>query len=137
MGITPLLGCCMAVPVSAWYCGTGNCGNSGLNRLGFQRVMQSGLISPHSKLWMAVSPYIWVVLGSAHGESEGGERDGKRELIAPPLAPVPVADMKMLLVGKECPHTKEKSSGKQNKVSTSLLSSWGWVLGVGGWWQVA
>lgn len=99
--------------------------------------MQSGLISPHSKLWMAVSPYIWVVLGSAHGESEEEERDGKRELIAPPLAPVPVADMKMLLVGKECPHTKEKSSGKQNKVSTSLLSSWGWVLGVGGWWQVA
>lgn len=36
--------------------------------------MQSGLISPHSKLWMAVSPYIWVVLGSAHGESEGGEK---------------------------------------------------------------
>lgn len=26
--------------------------------------------------------------------------------------------MKALLVGKECPHTKEKSSGKQNKVST-------------------
>lgn len=44
----------------------------------------------------------------------------------------------MLLVGKECPHTKEKSSGKQNKVSTShpILSSWGWVLGVGGWWKV-
>lgn len=40
-------------------------------------------------------------------------------LTAPLLAPVPVADMKMLLVGKECPHTKEKSSGKQNKVSTS------------------
>uniref|UniRef100_A0A8C2YBF0 Engulfment and cell motility 3 n=1 Tax=Coturnix japonica TaxID=93934 RepID=A0A8C2YBF0_COTJA len=32
---------------------------------------------------------------------------------------IPVADMKALLVGKECPHTKEKSSGKQNKVSTS------------------
>uniref|UniRef100_A0A8D2KRV3 Engulfment and cell motility 3 n=1 Tax=Varanus komodoensis TaxID=61221 RepID=A0A8D2KRV3_VARKO len=30
---------------------------------------------------------------------------------------VPVADMKALLVGRECPHTKEKSSGKQNKVS--------------------
>uniref|UniRef100_A0A672TM60 Engulfment and cell motility 3 n=1 Tax=Strigops habroptila TaxID=2489341 RepID=A0A672TM60_STRHB len=28
---------------------------------------------------------------------------------------IPIADMKMLLVGKECPHTKEKSSGKQNK----------------------
>lgn len=70
------------------------------------------------------------------GDLKEGDRD--RELIAPPLAPVPVADMKMLLVGKECPHTKEKSSGKQNKVSTShpILSSWGWVLGVGGWWQV-
>lgn len=74
------------------------------------------------------------------GDLKEGERNGKREteLIAPPLAPVPVADMKMLLVGKECPHTKEKSSGKQNKVSTSypILSSWRWVLGVGGWWQV-
>lgn len=57
------------------------------------------------------------------------ERDWKREkeFIALPLAAVPVADMKMLLVGKECPHTKEKSSGKQNKVSIShcILSSWG------------
>uniref|UniRef100_A0A8D0F9X5 PH domain-containing protein n=1 Tax=Strix occidentalis caurina TaxID=311401 RepID=A0A8D0F9X5_STROC len=32
---------------------------------------------------------------------------------------IPVVDMKMLLMGKECPHMKEKSSGKQNKVSTS------------------
>uniref|UniRef100_A0A8C3MX83 Uncharacterized protein n=1 Tax=Geospiza parvula TaxID=87175 RepID=A0A8C3MX83_GEOPR len=33
---------------------------------------------------------------------------------------IPVADMKMLLVGKECPHTKEKSSGKQNKPPSNL-----------------
>lgn len=74
------------------------------------------------------------------GDLKEGERDGKREkeFIAPPLATVPVADMKMLLVGKECPHTKEKSSGKQNKVSTShpILSSWGWVLEVSGWQDV-
>uniref|UniRef100_A0A8B9ZDP6 PH domain-containing protein n=1 Tax=Buteo japonicus TaxID=224669 RepID=A0A8B9ZDP6_9AVES len=36
---------------------------------------------------------------------------------------IPVADMKMLLMGKECPHTKEKSSGKQNKVSISHPAS--------------
>uniref|UniRef100_A0A8C7EH68 Engulfment and cell motility 3 n=1 Tax=Nothoprocta perdicaria TaxID=30464 RepID=A0A8C7EH68_NOTPE len=42
---------------------------------------------------------------------------------------VPVADMKALLVGKECPHTKEKSSGKQNKVSTSPYPSRSWRLG--------
>lgn len=56
-------------------------------------------------------------------------------LTAPSLAPVPVVDMKMLLVGKECPHTKEKSSGKQNKVSTShptLRSSYGFWWWVGG-----
>lgn len=52
-----------------------------------------------------------------------GERRGERSLTAPLLAPVPVADMKMLLMGKECPHTKEKSSGKQNKVSISHPAS--------------
>ncbi|KAF2982804.1 hypothetical protein EK904_010862 [Melospiza melodia maxima] len=31
--------------------------------------------------------------------------------------------MKMLLVGKECPHTKEKSSGKQNKDVLELAFS--------------
>ncbi|XP_068812268.1 engulfment and cell motility protein 3 isoform X4 [Struthio camelus] len=36
---------------------------------------------------------------------------------------VPVADMKALLVGKECPHTKEKSSGKQNKDVLELAFS--------------
>ncbi|XP_031978008.1 engulfment and cell motility protein 3 isoform X2 [Corvus moneduloides] len=36
---------------------------------------------------------------------------------------IPVADMKMLLVGKECPHTKEKSSGKQNKDVLELAFS--------------
>ncbi|XP_063190111.1 engulfment and cell motility protein 3 isoform X4 [Chroicocephalus ridibundus] len=36
---------------------------------------------------------------------------------------IPVVDMKMLLVGKECPHTKEKSSGKQNKDVLELAFS--------------
>uniref|UniRef100_A0A8D2IWH8 Engulfment and cell motility 3 n=1 Tax=Varanus komodoensis TaxID=61221 RepID=A0A8D2IWH8_VARKO len=36
---------------------------------------------------------------------------------------VPVADMKALLVGRECPHTKEKSSGKQNKDLLDLAFS--------------
>ncbi|XP_027637575.2 engulfment and cell motility protein 3 isoform X2 [Falco cherrug] len=36
---------------------------------------------------------------------------------------IPVADMKMLLVGKECLHTKEKSSGKQNKDVLELAFS--------------
>ncbi|XP_071670361.1 engulfment and cell motility protein 3 isoform X1 [Patagioenas fasciata] len=39
------------------------------------------------------------------------------------LEKIPVADMKMLLVGKECPHTKEKSSGKQNKDVLELAFS--------------
>uniref|UniRef100_A0A8C9EGW6 PH domain-containing protein n=1 Tax=Pavo cristatus TaxID=9049 RepID=A0A8C9EGW6_PAVCR len=38
-------------------------------------------------------------------------------------SPVPVADMKALLVGKECPHMKEKSSGKQNKDVLELAFS--------------
>uniref|UniRef100_A0A8C9GBT7 ELMO domain-containing protein n=1 Tax=Pavo cristatus TaxID=9049 RepID=A0A8C9GBT7_PAVCR len=36
---------------------------------------------------------------------------------------IPVADMKALLVGKECPHMKEKSSGKQNKDVLELAFS--------------
>uniref|UniRef100_A0A8B9I2R9 Engulfment and cell motility 3 n=1 Tax=Anser brachyrhynchus TaxID=132585 RepID=A0A8B9I2R9_9AVES len=36
---------------------------------------------------------------------------------------IPVADMKALLIGKECPHTKEKSSGKQNKDVLELAFS--------------
>ncbi|XP_074439497.1 engulfment and cell motility protein 3 isoform X3 [Larus michahellis] len=36
---------------------------------------------------------------------------------------IPVVDMKMLLVGKECPHMKEKSSGKQNKDVLELAFS--------------
>lgn len=36
----------------------------------------------------------------------------------PSLLPaVPVADIKALLTGKDCPHVREKGSGKQNKVS--------------------
>lgn len=57
------------------------------------------------------------------GAGDLGERRGEWALTAPLLAPVPVADMKMLLMGKECPHTKEKSSGKQNKVSISHPAS--------------
>ncbi|XP_030651385.1 engulfment and cell motility protein 3 isoform X2 [Nomascus leucogenys] len=37
----------------------------------------------------------------------------------PSLLPaVPVADMRALLTGKDCPHVREKGSGKQNKVGT-------------------
>lgn len=94
---------------------------------------------------MAVSPHNWALLGPG----DMGKRRGERAFTAPLLAPVPIADMKMLLVGKECPHTKEKSSGKQNKVSTSHYTlalhrgpsvlpspSGEWVLVVGGWCQV-
>uniref|UniRef100_A0A8C3SJH0 Engulfment and cell motility 3 n=1 Tax=Chelydra serpentina TaxID=8475 RepID=A0A8C3SJH0_CHESE len=35
---------------------------------------------------------------------------------------IPVADIKELLVGRECPHMKEKVSGKHNKVSSCRLS---------------
>ncbi|XP_035192482.1 engulfment and cell motility protein 3 isoform X2 [Oxyura jamaicensis] len=46
---------------------------------------------------------------------------------APPIESlpekIPVADMKALLIGKECPHTKEKSSGKQNKDVLELAFS--------------
>lgn len=31
--------------------------------------------------------------------------------------PVPVADIKAIVTGKDCPHMKEKSALKQNKVS--------------------
>uniref|UniRef100_A0A670YI65 ELMO domain-containing protein n=1 Tax=Pseudonaja textilis TaxID=8673 RepID=A0A670YI65_PSETE len=37
---------------------------------------------------------------------------------------VSVTDMKALLVGRECPHTKEKSSGKQNKVGPISHLCW-------------
>uniref|UniRef100_A0A670ZTX2 ELMO domain-containing protein n=1 Tax=Pseudonaja textilis TaxID=8673 RepID=A0A670ZTX2_PSETE len=37
---------------------------------------------------------------------------------------VSVTDMKALLVGRECPHTKEKSSGKQNKVGPMSHLCW-------------
>ncbi|XP_014457523.1 engulfment and cell motility protein 3 isoform X1 [Alligator mississippiensis] len=36
---------------------------------------------------------------------------------------MPVVDMKALLIGKECPHVKEKSSGKQNKDVLDLAFS--------------
>lgn len=54
------------------------------------------------------------IVGSGSGGKD--QESGNPQLFC---SPVPVADMKALLVGKECPHTKEKSSGKQNKVSTS------------------
>lgn len=64
-------------------------------------------------------PMVWGRMPPARGSGSVGEEAGERALTAPLLVPVPVADMKALLIGKECPHTKEKSSGKQNKVSTS------------------
>ncbi|XP_061449853.1 engulfment and cell motility protein 3 isoform X2 [Rhineura floridana] len=42
---------------------------------------------------------------------------------------VPVADMKVLLVGRDCPHTKEKSSGKQNKDLLDLAFSISYDVG--------
>lgn len=46
-------------------------------------------------------------LGSALGHS------GQPNL----LSTVPVADIRALLMGKDCPHVREKGSGKQNKVT--------------------
>lgn len=39
--------------------------------------------------------------------------------MAAPLPLVPVADIKAVLTGKECPHMKEKGALKQNKVRAS------------------
>ncbi|KFP19671.1 Engulfment and cell motility protein 3, partial [Egretta garzetta] len=69
------------------------------------------------------SPHARALLGSECWDPGREERRGEWALTAPPLAPVPVADMKMLLLGKECPHTKEKSSGKQNKDVLELAFS--------------
>lgn len=45
----------------------------------------------------------------------------------PSLLPaVPVADIKALLTGKDCPHVREKGSGKQNKVSA--VEAWALAL---------
>ncbi|XP_064016741.1 engulfment and cell motility protein 3 isoform X3 [Pogoniulus pusillus] len=53
--------------------------------------------------------------------------DMEEGMSAPPIESlpekIPVADMKMLLVGKECLHPKEKSSGKQNKDVLELTFS--------------
>ncbi|XP_068022709.1 engulfment and cell motility protein 3 isoform X2 [Melanerpes formicivorus] len=53
--------------------------------------------------------------------------DVEEGVSAPPIESlpekIPVADMKMLLVGKECLHTREKSSGKQNKDVLELAFS--------------
>ncbi|NXN10749.1 ELMO3 protein, partial [Indicator maculatus] len=53
--------------------------------------------------------------------------DVEEGVSAPPIESlpekIPVADMKMLLVGKECVHTREKSSGKQNKDVLELAFS--------------
>lgn len=40
-------------------------------------------------------------------------------MTAAPLPLVPVADIKAILTGKECPHMKEKGALKQNKVRAS------------------
>lgn len=42
-------------------------------------------------------------------------------LLCPPPPSVPVADIKALLIGKDCPHMKD-NKGKQTKVRLSLLS---------------
>lgn len=38
---------------------------------------------------------------------------------------VPVADIKAVVTGKDCPHMKEKGALKQNKVSP-LVCAWQW-----------
>lgn len=35
--------------------------------------------------------------------------------------PVPVADIKAIVTGKDCPHMKEKGALKQNKVAPRLV----------------
>ncbi|XP_053934979.1 engulfment and cell motility protein 3 isoform X2 [Cuculus canorus] len=70
------------------------------------------------KLWYCrLSPNHKVL---HYGDVEEGVRSPPIESLPEKL---PVADMKMLLVGKECPHTKEKSSGKQNKDVLELAFS--------------
>nr|XP_006641453.1 PREDICTED: engulfment and cell motility protein 3 isoform X1 [Lepisosteus oculatus] len=53
--------------------------------------------------------------------------DVDEETDAPPIETlqekIPVADIKALLTGKDCPHMKEKSSGKQNKEVLDLAFS--------------
>ncbi|XP_069724533.1 engulfment and cell motility protein 3 isoform X2 [Phaenicophaeus curvirostris] len=70
------------------------------------------------KLWYCrLSPNHKVL---HYGDVEEGVRSPPIESLT---EKIPVADMKMLLVGKECPHTKEKSSGKQNKDVLELAFS--------------
>uniref|UniRef100_A0A8C5X4W7 Engulfment and cell motility 3 n=1 Tax=Malurus cyaneus samueli TaxID=2593467 RepID=A0A8C5X4W7_9PASS len=70
------------------------------------------------KLWYCrLSPNHKVL---HYGDVEEGVQSPPIESL---LEKIPVADMKMLLVGKECPHTKEKSSGKQNKDVLELAFS--------------
>lgn len=40
-----------------------------------------------------------------------------------PSFAVPVADIKAIVTGKDCPHMKEKSALKQNKVSGEAIVS--------------
>ncbi|XP_062477172.1 engulfment and cell motility protein 3 isoform X2 [Pezoporus occidentalis] len=70
------------------------------------------------KLWYCrLSPNHKVL---HYGDVEEGVHSPPIESL---LEKIPIADMKMLLMGKECPHTKEKSSGKQNKDVLELAFS--------------
>uniref|UniRef100_A0A8C6IM02 Uncharacterized protein n=1 Tax=Melopsittacus undulatus TaxID=13146 RepID=A0A8C6IM02_MELUD len=70
------------------------------------------------KLWYCrLSPNHKVL---HYGDVEEGVHSPPIESL---LEKIPIADMKMLLLGKECPHTKEKSSGKQNKDVLELAFS--------------
>ncbi|KAM4638770.1 engulfment and cell motility protein 3 [Amazona ochrocephala] len=70
------------------------------------------------KLWYCrLSPNHKVL---HYGDVEEGVHSPPIESL---LEKIPIADMKTVLVGKECPHTKEKSSGKQNKDVLELAFS--------------
>lgn len=72
-------------------------------RVYLSSVRRKGLGLLHLFSLSVDAPY----LGSALGHS------GQPNL----LSTVPVADIRALLMGKDCPHVREKGSGKQNKVT--------------------
>ncbi|XP_035754704.1 engulfment and cell motility protein 3, partial [Egretta garzetta] len=97
-----------------------------VNALNYSEILklrQTERLHQEETLAVPVLPHARALLGSECWDPGREERRGEWALTAPPLAPVPVADMKMLLLGKECPHTKEKSSGKQNKDVLELAFS--------------
>uniref|UniRef100_A0A8C4LZH6 Engulfment and cell motility 3 n=1 Tax=Equus asinus asinus TaxID=83772 RepID=A0A8C4LZH6_EQUAS len=63
------------------------------------------------KLWFCcLSPNHKVL---QYGDVEEGGQGS--DTCSPQTAPLPVADIRALLTGKDCPHVREKGSGKQNK----------------------